>query len=414
MLWDLTLLIVTLTGLYFLTLRFLNKMSVSIQRKLENDYKLEPYEHSRIPIDKPNDSQDGSKSSKPHNSQDNRNNKSSNAQITETAELNFDFLPKVVDKEEIGDSAAEASFSLDTLDINEDELAFLPLVVDNHEEGGNRNDEVLGKDTKNPDFISLIPNEGSAISGDSEGDSEVNDSCNALHDNKEWYAIDADTNLRSLLNFISLIPDDKDGLNEPAQDQHASLDISSRLPNPVLFDGETFVTRCLLQEIEAFGDCREIPLLKELQLKSDNESVINRIEGIMQEFTLREAKTAQRNIRNYLEEEFSPFSVFEDLFRTCDVEAKLILMDMIVDVGDIKEMSLLKKLCEDPNAQIRTKAITVLQGLENKIFKESLCFDLSETFDIISKERSTNHQDLFKAWLAQHASILNVIKRSIR
>ncbi|MBD0776280.1 hypothetical protein HPE56_00610 [Maribacter sp. ANRC-HE7] len=361
-------------------------MSVSIQRKIEKEHKLESHGHFPFSIDKHNSSEVIPKSRKPYNHWDGQNNKSINALHTETVHLNIDFLPKVVHKDEIGNSAAEASISSSTLGINEDELTFLPLVID----------------------------DGSTITGNPESGTEVNDPKKALHDGLEWFEIDADTNLGSLLKFISLIPDDQGGLNEPAQEQHESLNISSRLSNPILFDGKTFISRRLLEDIEAFGDCREIPLLKELQLKSKNEDIINRIEGIMLEFKIREAKTSQRNIRNYLEEEFNPFSVFEDLFRNCDVEAKLILMDMILDVGDKKELNFLKKLCKDPNAEIRTKAITVLQGLENKIFKESLCFDLSDTFDILSQERTTNQQELFKAWLEQNSSILDVIKRSIR
>ncbi len=386
LLWDLSLLIVTLTALYFVTIRFLNKMSVSIQRKIEKDHKLESQGHFPFSINPHNYPQVGPKSGKPYNNWGRQNKKSLNALHTETTHLNVDFLPKVVDKDEIGNSTAEASISSNTLGINEDELTFLPLVID----------------------------DGSAITGNPESGTEVNDHKKALHDGLEWFAIDADTDLGSLLKFISLIPDDKNGLNEPDQEQHESLDISTRLPNPILFDGKAFVSRRLLEDIEAFGDCREIPLLKELRLKVKNEAMINRIEGIIHEFTIREAKASQRNIRNYLEEEFNPFSVFEDLFRNCDVEAKLILMDMIVDLGDKKEINFLKKLSKDPHAEIRTKAISVLQGLENKIFKESLSFDLSETFDILSQERPTNQQELFKAWIERNSSILDVIKRSFR
>ncbi len=50
------------------------------------------------------------------------------------------------------------------------------------------------------------------------------------------------------------------------------------------------------------------------------------------------------------------FSIFEEFFRSYDVESKLILMDEIAIVGGTKELLFLKRLLADPNPKIRKKA----------------------------------------------------------
>ena len=62
--------------------------------------------------------------------------------------------------------------------------------------------------------------------------------------------------------------------------------------------------------------------------------------------------------------EFSGFSIFQELFRTCDNESKLILMDEILAVGDEKEVYFLKTLLNDPDKKIRAKAEIVLKELQ--------------------------------------------------
>ena len=69
-------------------------------------------------------------------------------------------------------------------------------------------------------------------------------------------------------------------------------------------------------------------------------------------------RNAKRN------KEFSGFSIFQELFRTCDNESKLILMDEILAVGDEKEVYFLKTLLNDPDKKIRAKAEIVLKELQ--------------------------------------------------
>ena len=65
------------------------------------------------------------------------------------------------------------------------------------------------------------------------------------------------------------------------------------------------------------------------------------------------------------------FSIFEELFRSCDTESKLILMDEITSIGDEKEVHFLRNLFEDKNARVRKKAIEIeallVKRLENEM-----------------------------------------------
>jgi HEAT repeat protein len=163
----------------------------------------------------------------------------------------------------------------------------------------------------------------------------------------------------------------------------ANLEIEAilqKLPEPKYYDGETILTMRLLDDIEALGDEREIPVLRELLEEAKTTCVIDRINEIMEAFELEiPAQPSQRNIKP-ISAEFKPFSVFEDLFRTCDTEAKLILMDEIIDIGDEKEVEFLKSLLDDPEIRIREKAEPILEGLQNKLFHESLLFEPSLAF----------------------------------
>lgn len=62
--------------------------------------------------------------------------------------------------------------------------------------------------------------------------------------------------------------------------------------------------------------------------------------------------------------EFKGFSIFQELFRTCDRESKLILLDEILAVGDEKEVHFLKTLLNDADKKVRTKAEIILKELQ--------------------------------------------------
>ncbi|MBT8280530.1 MAG: HEAT repeat domain-containing protein [Muriicola sp.] len=64
------------------------------------------------------------------------------------------------------------------------------------------------------------------------------------------------------------------------------------------------------------------------------------------------------------------FSIFEELFRSCDVDSKLILMNEILDLGDQKELTFLKSLFKDSSGKVRDQAKRTAALLSEKLRKE--------------------------------------------
>ncbi len=63
-------------------------------------------------------------------------------------------------------------------------------------------------------------------------------------------------------------------------------------------------------------------------------------------------------------QEFRGFSIFQELFRTCDTESKIILLDEILAVGDEKEVLFLKTLLNDSDKKVRAKSEIILKELQ--------------------------------------------------
>ncbi|WP_299162201.1 hypothetical protein [uncultured Eudoraea sp.] len=68
--------------------------------------------------------------------------------------------------------------------------------------------------------------------------------------------------------------------------------------------------------------------------------------------------------------DFYGFSIFQELFRTCDTESKLILLDEILAVGDEKEVHFLKTLLEDSDKKVSAKAESILKELHKLLAPE--------------------------------------------
>ena len=83
--------------------------------------------------------------------------------------------------------------------------------------------------------------------------------------------------------------------------------------------------------------------------------------------------------------EFKGFSIFQELFRTCDSESKLILLDEILAVGDEKEVHFLKTLLNEPDKKVRTKAEIILNELQAHLAPE---IEVRETLDHIQTKES--------------------------
>lgn len=116
----------------------------------------------------------------------------------------------------------------------------------------------------------------------------------------------------------------------------------------------------LLDDIAAMGDHREIALLNELLINEKYRTVKDRIKSLIEKFSETEQQPEP-------DTSLKPFNVFEDLFRICDTEAKLILMDEIVAVGDEQEIDFLEELLEKEEEVIKQKANQILTELKAKL-----------------------------------------------
>tara|TARA_R110002167_G_scaffold120166_5_gene297847 strand:+ start:1760 stop:4471 length:2712 start_codon:yes stop_codon:yes gene_type:complete len=167
------------------------------------------------------------------------------------------------------------------------------------------------------------------------------------------------------------------------------------MPAPIYYEHEIEETMQLLDDIELFGDEREIPLLQELLVKEDHQGNKARIREIMERFSVQwmnhlsnedttsnQVKSPKSNtkttagvtMRNEPESETLKtlknkiqYSVFEELCRTYDTESKLILLDEIVEVGDEKELYFLEQLTQDKDDLLRIKAENVLASLRKRL-----------------------------------------------
>ncbi len=148
------------------------------------------------------------------------------------------------------------------------------------------------------------------------------------------------------------------------QDDEA-LDLKS-IPKAIF--GETIfesATRQLLNDLEEFGDKREMPLLRDLLNENEYEPFKDRILLLTEKFSPRHQTIAKtRKLKTY--------SVFEDLFRTGDAESKLILLDEIAAIGDETELDFLNRLLSDEDYRIHEKAAEVLEKLKFKLHEAQL------------------------------------------
>ncbi len=143
----------------------------------------------------------------------------------------------------------------------------------------------------------------------------------------------------------------------------------------------------LLDDIEELGDEREIPLLKELLVNEKYATVKERIGKLIDKFV-------EVNNPISIDDSLKPFNVFEDLFRSCDTEAKLILMDEIEVLGDQSDLVFLERLLEDDHAMIRYKASQVHETLrirltlEAEVGSQSVANTKSEQIEQSKKEET--------------------------
>ena len=142
----------------------------------------------------------------------------------------------------------------------------------------------------------------------------------------------------------------------------------------------------LLNDIAKVGDHREIPFLNELLNNNDYKFEKDRITNLIAMLTNQE-----ENLNFSLDR---PFNVFEDLFLNCDREAKLILLDEIVAVGDEAEIRFLENLIENDDKRIRSKANKALKELTEKVSKANSIKLAEENSLVLVRETSSNTEIL--------------------
>ncbi len=137
-----------------------------------------------------------------------------------------------------------------------------------------------------------------------------------------------------------------------------------KLPKPIIYTKEQAETAALLDDIEALGDQREVPLLQSMLLDEQELVLRQRISSLIEKISdtsvlKREPVKSSANVEL--------ISVFDEYFKRIDVESKIILLDEIVAVGDEKELAFLKRLTEDSSPEVRKKAKYCLERLAYKL-----------------------------------------------
>ncbi len=141
------------------------------------------------------------------------------------------------------------------------------------------------------------------------------------------------------------------------------------LPEPKMYENDLNNTMQLLDDIDFFGDEREIPLLEELMQKEEKEVTQSRIKDIMARFQGNNKSNTDGESETDISAQANdvPYSIFEEFFRHCDTESKLILLGEIAPVGDEKELYFLEQLLDDPEPRIRDKASSALAQLKERL-----------------------------------------------
>lgn len=175
--------------------------------------------------------------------------------------------------------------------------------------------------------------------------------------------------------------------NVEAKKENDLENILNSIPKPIFYSQRELDVLVVLEDIDAFGDAREIPLLQEYLNKESKGPVRERITELLDKFCKQIKINEQEDMRTKKEEYISEVNLIEELFANCDSESKLILLDEIVAVGDKKELKLLNKLLNDPDDTVRQKALICIASLQQQInLKEEVVIDQVPTEDSNSTE----------------------------
>ncbi|MFD2606861.1 hypothetical protein ACFSSG_15250 [Euzebyella marina] len=298
-------------------------------------------------------------------------------------EVNFEQLNGA---EEITEKVNEETFDIE-------EISFLPIVVENdktNKDSVHLKDESLLEEVHNLDFLPIVteseaqtkPEEESAVEeldgfklSDFEIDFEPQD---IKEETKEFdfelsgeSLINVDSNTSNADDVISWLmsQNEIDDIEVEYEEivENEDSQITNAIPEPIYYDEHEAYMMGLLDDLEELGDHREIALLEELLEDEKQEFIKERIVRMIAVFSkekdghisMPKLQLENLNLPN--------FSVFADLFKNIDREAKLILLDEIVAVGDEKEIEFLDTLLEDPDRRLRKKARKALKLLISKV-----------------------------------------------
>ncbi len=292
----------------------------------------------------------------------------------------FQFLPIVIDSEE--ESQAIDNSEVENSPEEIEDLNFLPLVTDGSFEPTKEEQELElpSEEAKEPNLTTL---EGYTLS-DFEIDFEQSgktpiESTEPVFELEEEpmakVSIDADSsNADDVIswlmeqNELGQIEVEYEEINNSSSDDKS---YSNLIPEPIYYDEHETYMMGLLDDLQELGDHREIPLLEELLEGETKTFIKDRISQLIASFSQHITENKKTKKEESAPLNLPNFSVFADLFKSIDTEAKLILLDEVVAVGDEKEIEFLDNLLEDPDPQIRKKAQTVLKTLVAKVSNKS-------------------------------------------
>ena len=146
--------------------------------------------------------------------------------------------------------------------------------------------------------------------------------------------------------------------------------LADRIPKPFFYNEEKLSLLRSLEDINTFGDAREIPLLIDYLNQEKEPFIKERILEILDEIQQKTTENLAMDMDTQEEKYTVEINLLEELFKNSDSESKLILLDEIVAVGDKKELKLLNKLLQDSDAAVRQKALVCIAKLQNQINTE--------------------------------------------
>jgi hypothetical protein len=140
----------------------------------------------------------------------------------------------------------------------------------------------------------------------------------------------------------------------------------SWLPKAEFSSEEEMEKMALLDQIAELGDHREILLLKEMDQTEASPWVKQRIQELIVQFSEEDG-----GVEFFKVMEFEPIdSVFHALINKSDVESKRILLKEMAQVGDQKEIPLLKELLKDNDPSIAQAAKNTLEAIVARLAPE--------------------------------------------